>query len=223
MEDVKAPGPGGPASGESEEERHLRIRREQYAVCGYDIQKERDFVIDVASPIGPRILETGTGKGYFTMSLARRGFKVTSIDVSDEEQAVARLQLEKAGLAGLVTLRRGDAESTGFPDASFDAVFSVNLLHHLKRADKALDEMARVLARGGKLVMSDFTAEGFRMLDGIFRREGGRHEVAPFGLADAERHLRASGFAVEVHRERFQVVLVASRPASVRRAADAGL
>ncbi len=196
---------------EAPEEMALRMRRERYGRYGYDIDLERDRVIERALPFGPRVLETGTGKGHFTLALARRGFRVTTIDISAEEQAIARMQLDKAGLGDRVAFLTGDAADTGLPDASFDAVFSVNLLHHLKEPERAMDEMTRLLAPDGKLVMSDFTAEGFRMLDEVFRSEGGSHEVSPFGMAEAERFLLGRGLKVTVQRERFQVVLVASR------------
>lgn len=203
---------GGDSGGREEEMlKQLERRREQYRAYGYDTDRERDRVIELALPLGARILETGTGKGHFTLALARRGFRVTTIDVSEEEQAFARLQAERNGLSGLVEFRVGDAGNLDFPDGSFDAVFSVNLLHHLSDARRVLDEMARVLASGGKLIVSDFSDEGFRMMDEVHRRDGGKHEVSPFGIEDAERYLRGKGFAVEVTRTRFQVILTARR------------
>lgn len=203
-------GPTSPAA-MAEEGTRLGNRKEKYLAYGYDIDLERDLVIDRALPFGPRVLETGTGKGYFTSALARRGFRVTTIDISAEEQAIARMQLDKAGLCDRVAFRTGDAAAIGLPDASFDAVFSVNLLHHLTEPERAIDEMNRVLAPGGKLVMSDFTAEGFRMLDEVSRSEGVTHKVAPFGMADAERYLSDRGVMITARRERFQVVLIASK------------
>lgn len=205
-------GAGKNAAGREEEMlKRLERRREQYRAYGYDTDRERDGVIERALPLGTRILETGTGKGHFTLALARRGFRVTTIDISEEEQAFARLQAERSGLSGLVEFRVGDAGNLDFPDGSFDAVFSVNLLHHLKDGRRALDEMARVLAPGGKLIVSDFSDEGFRMMDEVHRSEGGSHEVAAFGIAEAERHLRGKGFEVEVRRTRFQVMLTVRR------------
>jgi ubiquinone/menaquinone biosynthesis C-methylase UbiE len=207
-------GAGKGATGREEEMlKQLERRREQYQAYGYDTARERDWVIERALPLGARILETGTGKGHFTLALARRGFRVTTIDVSEEEQAFARLQAERSGLSELVEFRVGDAANLGFPDASFDAVFSVNLLHHLSDARRVLDEMARVLAPGGKLIVSDFSDEGFRMMDEVHRSEGGKHEVSPFGVEAAERYLRGKGFAVEASRTRFQVMLTARRAA----------
>jgi len=188
----------------------LARRRDEYRAYGYDVDAERDFVIDKALPLGPRILETGTGKGYFTLALARRGYRLTTIDISEAEQAVARFQIEIKGLAGLVDFRIEDGEKTSFAAGSFDTVFSVNLLHHLKNGRRAIDEMIRVMAPGGKLIITDFSEKGFSMLDDMYRKEGGRHEVSPYGIDEAEKYLRSRGFTVEVHRTGFHVVLIAS-------------
>ena len=53
----------------------------------------------------------------------------------------------------------GRAEQLPFPAAAFDLVTCVNSLHHIARPARALDEMARVLAPGGRIVLEDFVAD----------------------------------------------------------------
>ena len=53
----------------------------------------------------------------------------------------------------------GRAEQLPFDDGSFDLVTCVNSLHHIARPPRALDEMARVLAPGGRIVLEDFIAD----------------------------------------------------------------
>ena len=53
----------------------------------------------------------------------------------------------------------GRAEQLPFADASFDLVTCVNSLHHIARPARALDEMARVLGPGGRLVLEDMVAD----------------------------------------------------------------
>lgn len=53
----------------------------------------------------------------------------------------------------------GRAEQLPFDDATFDLVSCVNSLHHIARPPRALDEMARVLAPGGRIVLEDFIAD----------------------------------------------------------------
>jgi SAM-dependent MidA family methyltransferase len=40
---------------------------------GYDLDRERDVLLDQAAPLSGKILEAGTGKGHFAAALARRG------------------------------------------------------------------------------------------------------------------------------------------------------
>jgi len=57
-----------------------------YRSFGYDLEKERDFILDKSLPISGEILEIGTGKGHFALALAKRGYNFTSIDISAQEQ-----------------------------------------------------------------------------------------------------------------------------------------
>ena len=65
-------------------ENHKRYleRVKLYRSFGYDLEKERDFILDKSLPISGEILEIGTGKGHFALVLAKRGFRFTSIDIS---------------------------------------------------------------------------------------------------------------------------------------------
>jgi SAM-dependent methyltransferase len=53
----------------------------------------------------------------------------------------------------------GDAESLPFGDAEFDLVTCVNSLHHVADMPRTLAEMARVLRRGGSIVVQDYLAD----------------------------------------------------------------
>ncbi|MBN1392902.1 MAG: hypothetical protein JW947_08885, partial [Sedimentisphaerales bacterium] len=48
-------------------------RKKLYMNFGYDIDKERSFVLEQAKPIFGKILEAGTGKGHFAIALAKQG------------------------------------------------------------------------------------------------------------------------------------------------------
>ncbi len=189
----------------------MEKRREVYASFGYDIEKERLAIIRAAGPLSGRILEAGTGKGHFAAVLAGLGCRLISFDISDEQLQMARENLAARGLDRLVELKKEDGEKLSFPDGYFDAVFSVNMVHHLENPWKVISELIRVLSPGGKLVISDFSPEGMEMMDRVHRLEGGKHEVAPVGLGEVEDFLSRSGFRIEKFQTRFQVTLVASR------------
>jgi ubiquinone/menaquinone biosynthesis C-methylase UbiE len=183
-------------------------RKALFARFGYDIDKERNFILRKARPICGQILEAGTGKGHFTLALAKAGYRVTTFDISDTEQAFARMNLRYLGLEPLVSFYLENGEALRFPEGSFDIIFSVNTLHHLSNPYKVIDELIRVLSAGGKLVISDFTAKGFAVLDKIHASEGRTHEVSPVSLSDIKQHLIAGGFLVESVRSKYQAVLI---------------
>ena len=106
-------------------ERYLE-RKGLYQNFGLDTDRERNFVLEKAEPIFGDILEIGTGKGYFTLLLAQQGYRFTSVDISQEEQKTAKLNLEYFKLENLVDFTVENAEHLSFEDNSFDTIFSIN-------------------------------------------------------------------------------------------------
>src|SRR4051812_26458533 len=71
---------------------------------------------------GQRVLDVACGTGVVAVTCARRGAKVTGLDLTPELLETAR---ENAQLAGVeIDFREGDAEQLPFPDSTFDAVLS---------------------------------------------------------------------------------------------------
>lgn len=192
-------------------ENHKRYseRKKIYQNYGFDIDEERKFVLDKAKPISGNILEVGTGKGHFALILAREGYRFTSIDISEEEQRLAKLNLKYFGLEDFVDLRVENAGHLSFEDKSFNVIFSVNTIHHLENPFKVMDELARVITPEGKIVLSDFTRDGFDILDKIHAQEGKEHHKAVFNLKDINRYFWEKGFRTEEQNSRFQNILIA--------------
>lgn len=184
-------------------------RKVLYSSLGYDVDKERVFILEKAQPLYDDILEAGTGKGHFALELAKAGYSFTTFDISETEQAFAKLNLRYFGLDKQVDFRIENGESLSFQDKSFDVIFSVNTLHHLTNPYKVIDEFLRVLSFEGKLVLSDFTQEGFTLMDKIHASEGNKHEVRKTTLSDVERYLTEKGFRVTKASSIFQDVLIA--------------
>lgn len=184
-------------------------RKKIYLGYGFDIDQERQLVIDKAKPLSGNILEVGTGKGHFALMLAKQGYNFTSVDISAEEQRSAKLNLRYFGLDGNVNLMVENAEHLSFKDQSFDVLFSVNVLHHLDAPFKVIDEFIRVLAPKGKIVLSDFTTAGFDILDKIHSDEGASHDKGATELIDVDTYLVRKGFKTEKHSSKFQDILIA--------------
>lgn len=207
----------------AENNRRYLERMEMYRGLGYDIDKERLYVIEKAQPISGKILEAGTGKGYFTLALARAGYSFTTCDISAHEQRYARLNLGYYGLEDHVNFEVASLESLPYGDGSYDVIFAVNLLHHLDSVMPAATEMMRVLSPAGKIILADFNESGLAVLDELHARDGRVHEVSGATIDEAEKILSRSGFFVTVHRGKHQDVLVATRkPAAPRPASLAG-
>lgn len=183
-----------------------------YKSFGYNIEEERNFILDKAQPLYGDILEVSTGKGYFTVALAKKGYELTSVDISEEEQQFARLNVKYFDLEEVVDFRIENAEHLSFKDKIFDIIFSINTLHHLENPFKVMDELIRVVTFEGKIILSDFTKEGFGIIDKIHLSEGRKHKSGKFTLTDTGNYLLQKGFETEKHRSRFQEMLIAYQP-----------
>jgi ubiquinone/menaquinone biosynthesis C-methylase UbiE len=181
-----------------------------YRGFGYDLEKERDFILGKSLPIAGSILEIGTGKGHFALSLAKRGFYFTSIDISIQEQEIAKLNLRYFGLERQVDLRTEDARHLGFPDKSFNAILSVNAFHHIQNPSQVLNEIARLLKPPGKIVLSDFTEKGFDIINRCHAKEGKTHDYFRNSLGCAKDFFIYKGLDIQEFQSEVQTVLVAS-------------
>ena len=182
-----------------------------YKKLGYDTEKERGFILEKARSIYGKVLEVGTGKGYATIVLAKQGYKFTSIDISEEEQKFARLNLKYFGLENNVDFKIGDAADLKFKDNSFDVIVCINLLHHILDSFQVIDEFRRVVSSKGKIILSDFSKEGLAIVDRVHASEGRKHEVIQNNLTEIENYLAGKDFKTERHRSKFQEVLIAYR------------
>lgn len=186
-------------------------RKALYKSFGYDVDKERDFILEQAKPVHGRILEAGTGKGHFALALAKAGHKFVTFDISSEEQRFAKLNIVHFGFEKQVDFKIENGERTSFADGSFDTVFSVNVLHHLRNPYQVIDELIRLISSQGKLILADFTQEGFRVMDKIHGLEGNTHEVGKVELMDAGLYLTKKDFSIKKAKSVYQCVLVAGR------------
>ena len=99
---------------------------------------ERQFRESIQKPEA-RVLDDGTGAGFFPVILSRLGYRVTAIDYSDEMVAQAKERFEKLGIS--VDVCQMDAQHLAFADASFDAVVSRNVLWNLDDPEVAYREI----------------------------------------------------------------------------------
>ena len=137
------------------------------------------------------MLDIGTGTGRMLTILGPRVARGVGIDRSREMLAVARANLEGAGLANC-TVRLGDMSGLNAEGGAFDLVTVHLVLHYADQPGQAIAEAARVLAPGGRLLVVDFAPHELEHL----RAE---HAHRRLGFSDAEiaAWFKAAGLAPE--------------------------
>lgn len=115
-------------------------------------------------------LDAGTGTGQYLHVLQRRGYRSSGLDISGEMLRVAR---RKLGASARLVL--GALESTPFRTAAFDVVIACRVLSHVERLDVAMKELARVTRPGGRLLLTDVSAEHNYVTTRIPTRAGTVH------------------------------------------------
>lgn len=100
-----------------------------------------------------KVLEVGTGPGFFAIILTEAGYDVTAIDLTPEMLEEAKLNA--GSLAGRIHFMEMNAQELLFEDNTFDAVISRNLTWNLPDPKAAYREWCRVLKPGGILLNFD--------------------------------------------------------------------
>jgi SAM-dependent methyltransferase len=114
----------------------------------------RDKVIDLLTP-GSRILDVGCATGKFAIKLAKNGFRVTGIDISDDMISMARKNQALAGLENLVFINTNASYAGEHIREMFDYAlfsFSIHEIPHHERLE--LIEAIKPLSRN--IVFCDY-------------------------------------------------------------------
>ena len=131
-------------------EENLETRRSVWhpTADGRDPTTEALDAIVADNPL--RVLEVGPGTGMFAVRLAAAlpAASVTTIDQSARFVEMTR--------ARGVDSRVGDAQDLPYADESFDAVAALWMLYHVPDIERAIAEVRRVLAPGGRFLSLDF-------------------------------------------------------------------
>jgi ubiquinone/menaquinone biosynthesis C-methylase UbiE len=117
------------------------------------------FVDGLPLKSGMQVLDVACGTGNTAIPEARKGAKVTGVDIATNLLDQARLRAQGEGLA--IDFREGDAEKLAFPDASFDAVITMFGAMFAPRPELVAAELVRVCRPQGFIAMANWTPEGF--------------------------------------------------------------
>lgn len=110
----------------------------------------RKFLAKIKQTNAKKILDLGCGIGRNAIYLAKKGYIVVGVDISDRALQAAAIKTNIEKISNIVFLH-SDIRSLPFPNRHFNVVFSINVLHHsiLEDIEKAVGEIFRVLCPGG--------------------------------------------------------------------------
>lgn len=124
------------------------------------VNKQAGWFLPYLQP-GMTLLDCGCATGSITVGLAKvvEPGQVTGVDISEIEIKRARERADDAEISN-IRFKVGNIYQLDFPDNTFDALFSHNVLEHIGEPSKALQEMHRVLKPGGVIGIRDVDLGG---------------------------------------------------------------
>lgn len=140
---------------------------------------------------GMSLLDGGCGPGTITLGLANAIFpgNAVGIDIGEDPVNNARNLAQEQGITN-IRFEVGSLNELPFENASFDAVFSHNVLEHLEKPEVALSEIYRVLKPGGVIGVTDVDVdaiifspsddplvEAFELLYRVWEQNGGNPRI----------------------------------------------
>jgi ubiquinone/menaquinone biosynthesis C-methylase UbiE len=109
-------------------------------------------------PKGSQVLDAGCGVGHVALFMARKGWRITGIDIIDHHLAKARRNIERSGLPkGQVTVQKMDYHHLEkIPDESHDGTYTMETLVHATDPEAVLAGFYRILKPGGRVALFEY-------------------------------------------------------------------
>jgi ubiquinone/menaquinone biosynthesis C-methylase UbiE len=168
---------------------------------------------------GDRVLDVACGAGGLVAEVAPHVERAVGIDLSDGMLEIARSRwLSTDSRPGNLEFLQGPSDALPFADGSFTALVCTTALHHFPAPQRSIDDMARVLAPGGRLVIGDACRDSpaTKLADPLYRRFEDGH-VGLQRKRDIEAMLTRAGLRVTIPRHvwlHIYALVAAERPAS---------
>jgi SAM-dependent methyltransferase len=156
-----------------------------------DFERRRGFLLSAVRP-GLRVLDLGAGEGRFTAELAGAGTRVVGVEIA--ETALRRARVAHPDIDFRLTPVEGPLP---FADGSFDLVWASEVIEHVADTARWLSEVRRVLAPGGRLLLTTPSHGRVRLLLGgieVFSEPLGDH-LHLYSRASLAELLADFGFA----------------------------
>jgi len=154
----------------------------------FKILEFQELLAPIAWRGDERVLDIGCGAGLQTMLIAQRAGHTTGLDIEPSFVATARRHARLARLRGRVDFEDRHLRALGYPDATFDHIFSICVLEHIPEHEAILAECRRILKPGGRIHFSVDSLEGLAdpALVESHRRQ---HHVVQYYRAPALKNL----------------------------------
>lgn len=147
-----------------------------------------DYIAEqFAAPAGATVLDAGCGSCAKSKNLVDRGFQVVGSDLSESALVLAREALQGTRYAESIRLEQQNLLKLTFADGSFKYAVCWGVLMHVPEVDKAIAELSRIMAPGGKLAISEgnmrsLQSHVLRSIKRIFRLGHSKEERRPAGM-----------------------------------------
>ena len=146
------------------------------------------------------VLEFGCGTGSTAIVHAPKVKQIQAIDISPKMLEIARGKAETEGICN-ITFEVGTIENLNAPDANYDAVLGLNILHLLTDKEAAIAKVYRMLKPGGVFVSSTACLGEkmniFKVIGPIGRFFGLLPFLGVFKVKDLVAALTAAGFEID--------------------------
>ena len=141
-----------------------------------------------SAPVGSTVLDAGCGSCAKSKKLVDRGFQVIGTDLSESALALARDSLKGTRYADSIRLEQQNLLGLTYADGSFYYAVCWGVLMHVPEVSKAIEELARIIAPGGLLAISEGNMDSVqsRLLRFIKRLFGLGHAEVVFTAAGVE-------------------------------------
>jgi ubiquinone/menaquinone biosynthesis C-methylase UbiE/DNA-binding transcriptional ArsR family regulator len=158
-----------------------------------DAAVEEAIAEALAGAASRSLLDLGTGTGRMLELFGPRIQRGLGLDLSLDMLAFARARLDRAGLRHC-SVRQGDLYNLMLPAESFDTVLIHQVLHFLEDGARAIQEAARVLEPGGRLLVVDFAPHDLEFL-----REQHAHRRLGFSSDTVAQWMLGAGLDLVLH------------------------
>jgi SAM-dependent methyltransferase len=128
-------------------------------VAKFTMPSAEEFMARLDLLPGSQVLDVACGTGNLAVLAARRGCRVSGLDIATNLLAQARERARREGLS--IEFTEGDAEAMPYADASFDVVVSMYGVIFAPRPERVVSELCRVTRPGGLIALANWTPGGF--------------------------------------------------------------